>query len=187
MGSIGVIKVEEPDQLDWCWRHSLRAVRDTYLNGVAGDSPLFVQAWVEGPGYGLDVINDLDGRYAATLVRRRIAMRSGEADVVETVMDPDLEQLGQRLGVLLGHVGPLDVDLIIGAEGAYVIDLNPRFGGSYPFSHIAGADLPRAILAWLRGGQVDPAWLRSRPGVVGAKNIGIVVVDALNVVGWRNA
>jgi len=43
--------------------------------------------------------------------------------------------------------------------------INPRIGGGYPFSHIAGANLPAALIAWANGQQPDAAWFRIGPNV----------------------
>jgi carbamoyl-phosphate synthase large subunit len=66
-------------------------------------------------------------------------------------------------------VGNLDCDVIIGRDGPQVLELNPRFGGSYPFAHQAGANLPAALLAWARGETPRPEWLRVRENVTSAK------------------
>ena len=50
------------------------------------------------------------------------------------------------------------------------MELNPRFGGGYPFSHAAGANVPSALIAWRRGLAPKPEWLRVRPGVLSAKD-----------------
>jgi hypothetical protein len=53
--------------------------------------------------------------------------------------------------------------------GCYVIDINPRFGGGYPFSHIAGANLPAALIAWGTSREPDPAWFRVEPNVAASR------------------
>jgi len=84
-----------------------------------------------------------------TIIKRKIASRGGETDIAITVNSPELSALGERIANNLGHVANLDVDLILSDKGPYVIDMNPRFGGGYPFSHLAGINLPAAIITWL--------------------------------------
>ena len=65
----------------------------------------------------------------------------------------------------------------------YVLDLNPRFGGGYPFSHAAGANLPAALLAWASNAAPDPTWLEARPDVRVGKCDRLVVVPSAGSVG----
>ena len=44
---------------------------------------------------------------------------------------------------------------------------------------VAGVDLPAAIVAWLRGRQIDPAMLQERYGVVTQKDIELVQLEGL--------
>lgn len=60
---------------------------------------------IKGREYGLDVMNDLDGRYRATIVKEKMAMRSGETDAAGTIDNKELEGLGRTLGTLLCHRG----------------------------------------------------------------------------------
>src|SRR5260370_31650258 len=62
-------------------------------------------------------------------------------------------------------------------RGRFVLDVNPRLGGGYPFSHLAGANLPAALIAWADGIEPDAEWLRYRPGVLSSKYDGVMVVD----------
>ena len=35
------------------------------------------------------------------------------------------------------------------------LEMNPRFGGGYPFSHTLGANFPLAIIEWCSGVEFD--------------------------------
>lgn len=171
-GSIGIQVATNAEELRLAYHFAGNAVKHSCLvrsDELQHEPSLLIQERIAGPEYGLDVINDLQGRYVATLIKRKLSMRAGETDRAVTIHDPELEALGQRLGQTLGHVGNLDCDVIVGPDGPRVIELNPRFGGSYPFAHQAGANVPAALLAWASGEAANTAWLRVRPNVTAAK------------------
>ena len=63
------------------------------------------------------------------------------------------------------------MDIMQRANGDYcVLELNPRFGGGFPFSYEAGVNYPLAIIKWLRGETVDSSILQPRYGAMFAKN-----------------
>lgn len=124
-----------------------------------------VQPRLEGSEYGMDVVNDLDGEYAGYLGRRKLRMVAGETDRAVTVVDARLDEAGRQLSLAVGHFGPFDVDLLDVDGRLEIIDVNPRFGGGYAFSHIAGANLPAQLVAW-RSGESGTNHLAYRPGVV---------------------
>ncbi|MFC1500324.1 ATP-grasp domain-containing protein [Candidatus Zixiibacteriota bacterium] len=134
------------------------------------DRSILIQSKLPGHEFGLDIVNDLSGTTQAVLVKKKMGMRAGETECAVTVQNRQLEELGWKIGRALKHVGNMDCDVFL-EEGQepYVLEMNPRFGGGYPFSHIAGADVPRALLAWAIGEPVDPDWLTVRPNIVGAK------------------
>jgi carbamoyl-phosphate synthase large subunit len=74
-------------------------------------------------------------------------MRSGETDVAITVKEPKLESLGKMLGEITQHPANMDVDVFFDGTDAYILEMNARFGGGYPFSHLAGVDLPAPRLS----------------------------------------
>jgi hypothetical protein len=79
----------------------------------------------------------------------------------------------------LGHIGSVDCDVMVTDEDCFVLDINPRLGGGYPFSHMAGANLPAALIAWAEGAEPDPAWLRCQPGVLSSMYDGVMAMDRL--------
>ncbi len=148
------------------------------LSGADPRNNLVIQEHVSGQEYGLDVVNDLDGRYIGTLARRKLVMRYGNTDRAVTVDDPVFEQLGRKLGERLEHIGSLDCDVMLTDRGPLVLDLNPRFGGGYPFSHLAGANVPAALIAWANGEEPDPAWFQPRRGIMGSKYDGVTIIES---------
>lgn len=174
MGSIGVFMAEDLNELRVFHAMCARAVRSTYLryeSAIEQEHAVLVQERLNGQEHGLDVVNDLNGKYITTFVKHKLAMRSGETDVAITVDSPELIGLGAKLGRLLGHYGNLDVDAFLMGDQVHVLEMNARFGGGYPFSHLAGADLPRAIVAWLREEEPDPRWLKITHGITSFKDI----------------
>ena len=76
---------------------------------------------------------------------------------------------------MLCHRGNLDVDVQEEDGTYYVLEMNARFGGGYPFSHAAGADLPLALVLWAMGREPREEVLSARPGVRAQKDIRLLV------------
>jgi hypothetical protein len=57
------------------------------------------------------------------------------------------------------------IELAMNAYLQTVIDLNPRIAGGYPFSHVAGANLPAALIAWLNGEHANPKCFQIQPNL----------------------
>ena len=52
--------------------------------------------------------------------------------------------------------------------------MNARFGGGYPFSYLAGADLPSAIIRWVSGEKLNGELEGVRYGKIMHKDIRFV-------------
>lgn len=171
-GSIGVEIVFDEDELRAAYVLTGRKAGRTVIRGISSENAgpvVLVQELISGQEYGLDVVCDLDGRYVGTNVRRKLGMRAGETDRAEVVEDPALEALGESLAAAIGHRGNLDVDVMVGKNGPFVIELNPRFGGGYPFAHEAGANVPLALVLWAQGKVPESSLVRAKVGWRGAK------------------
>lgn len=130
-----------------------------------------IQKKLTGKEYGLDVMNDLEGNNVAVSVKQKLAMRAGDTDRVVTVDLPQVREIGHKIGTALKHIGNLDVDVMQNEKGEYcVLEFNPRFGGGFPFSYEAGVNLPKAIIEWVKGNEVDVAIIQPEYGKMFAKN-----------------
>ncbi len=137
--------------------------------GHGNSAPPMIQEKMVGDEYGLDIINDLDGNHVAVIVKKKIEMRAGETDKAVTVQNPELAHIGSRIGNELKHIGNLDCDFFEVVGEYYLLEMNPRFGGGYPFSHEAGVNLPKAIISWVKGEDAPSDCFNYRPDVVFAK------------------
>lgn len=174
MGSISIFIADNEEELNVFYKKSHRHIFNTYLKYESQSTPencVLIQEFITGDEYGLDVVNDKYGNHLITSVKRKLAMRSGETDGAITVDIPDLRQIGSRLAMVLRHIGNLDVDVLHRDGQYFVLEMNARFGGGYPFSHLAGMDLPAEIVRWVHGMEADASRLHVRHGVVGFKAV----------------
>lgn len=177
MGSIAVYEAETEEELKVFYNKAKRNIEKTYLKyeSVADiDNSILIQEKLGGQEYGLDIINDLEGNYVTTIPKMKYAMRSGETDCAVTVDCPKLKELGHKLSNALHHIANLDTDVFVTDEKCYVLEMNARFGGGYPFSHMAGVNLPLAIVKWLRGEAAGKELLTERVNVMSQKDINLV-------------
>lgn len=171
-GSIGLESIADMEELDIYYNLLMKKIKKTILaTASVGDEYIMIQEKLTGKEYGLDIMNDLKGNNVGVSVKQKLAMRAGETDKAITVDIPVVTEMGRKIGENLKHIGNLDVDIMQRANGDYcVLELNPRFGGGYPFSYEAGANMPKAILSWLKGQHVDKSWLKPTIGKMFSKN-----------------
>ncbi|MFQ3575832.1 MAG: ATP-grasp domain-containing protein [Cytophagales bacterium] len=178
MGSIGIQKAKNQDEVKFYFKAVKEEVFSSYLKYESKDfenESVMIQQALPGHEHGLDVINDLNGNYITTVVKRKIAMRSGETDVAETIDSPILMELGRKLSAICQHPGNMDVDVFFDGTTAYILEMNPRFGGGYPFTHAAGIDLPLAMVKWAKGEVLEESFFKPKIGVKAMKGISIIV------------
>lgn len=182
MGSIAVFEAENEEELRIFYEKVKRNIGKTYLKYESAEDvekSVLIQEKLHGQEYGLDVINDLYGNYVTTVPKMKYAMRSGETDCAVTVDSIPLKEFGEKLSGILHHVANLDTDIFIVEGRCYVLEMNARFGGGYPFSHMAGVNLPLAIIKWLKGEDVEKELLQERVNVMSQKDISMVWLDSM--------
>lgn len=99
-----------------------------------------IQEYIDGDELHLDILNDHNGKFISHCLKKKISMRFGETDIAKVTHDVKLKKLSKNLSKNLKHIGNLDCDIIYDKTKKipYIIDINPRFGGGYPFTHLSG-------------------------------------------------
>jgi carbamoyl-phosphate synthase large subunit len=128
---------------------------DFFLKYYAHEE-MIVQEFIGGPEYSFDILNDFNANFVTAAVKKKIKMRSGETDQGYAFKDREMLDVARELGQRLGHIGPLDVDFFMKDGKPHILELNPRFGGGYAITHMAGLDFTK-ILIELYYGKLDPA------------------------------
>lgn len=171
-GSIGLESIADMEELDIYYHLLMKKIKKTILaTASVGDEYILIQEKLTGYEYGLDVMNDLAGNNVGISVKQKLAMRAGETDKAVTVDIPEIYEIGKTIGEHLHHIGNLDVDIMQRENGDYcVLELNPRFGGGFPFSYEAGVNMPKAIIEWCNNNIIDPSILVSQIGRMFSKN-----------------
>lgn len=169
-GSIGIEFVNSLIELRESYSLLMLKVKKSILGTASvGDEFIIIQEKIEAQEYGLDIMNDFNGYNHGVAVKKKLAMRAGETDKAITVDSPDMRCLGKIIASNLRHIGNLDVDVFDNDGKLYVLEMNPRFGGGFPFSYEAGVNFPKAIIEWLKGNKIDDRILKPRYGEAFAK------------------
>ena len=178
-GSAFVYEAEDEDELRVLFQKTRNNIMSSSLRNEGDGEPdkiVLIQEKLHGQEYGMDIINDLEGEYCNTIVKIKYSMRSGATECAETVDNVCLKNLGYFLSRKLKHIANMDVDLFMLGDTPYLLEMNPRFGGGYSFSHMAGVDLPLALIRWLNNEPVPDAALKEKYGVMAHKHTDIVQI-----------
>ena len=178
--SIGIVQADHIEAIESAYWYACERLSKSVLpkSERGGSGPaILIQERLAGEEYGLDIINDFSGNYLCTWVRKKLCMRAGETDRAEVLRHSALELIGEKIGRSLKHTGILDCDVFVCDEVVFVLEMNPRFGGGYPFSHAAGANLPAILIALVEGRTPEARHLSINPSLVAAKCDRLVVVS----------
>jgi carbamoyl-phosphate synthase large subunit len=180
MGSIGIFEIDNAEELDVLYKKLHKTILSSYLNFESNqdiDACILIQQKIIGKEFGLDILNDLNGVYVTTIVKQKLAMRAGETDIAQVVDNSMFLKTSTKIAESLAHIGNLDVDCFVTADGGiYVLEMNCRFGGHYPFSHLSGVDFPAQIVRWCCNEKTDEKLLRFTDGILMTKDLVPVII-----------
>lgn len=107
----------------------------------------FLQEKISGTEFGVDIFNDPKKSFSRICIKKKILMRSGETDRSLIVTEKKIENFAKYLIKIFNHYGNIDCDIIKDKNNKlYLLDLNPRFGGGYPSTHLSGMNFLKYIL-----------------------------------------
>jgi len=158
MGSLSIFEAENKKELEVLYEKAKRSIQKSYLRFESNadmNRAILIQEKIKGDEFGLDIFNDLEGENISVTVKRKYAMRSGETDIAEVTENSELKAVGKKIAKSLSHIGNLDMDILLSEGKAYIIDMNARFGGGYPFTHNAGVNELEAIIRLCSGKELN--------------------------------
>jgi carbamoyl-phosphate synthase large subunit len=153
---------------------------------ASSDTPMIAQPFVQGRLVNVEACSDEGGKLMGISAWERHVSIAGETLLAETIEHPRALRTAQELLEASPIPGPIDIDMIEADGKMYVLEVNTRFGGGYPTSHLAGADFTGALVGALQGRQPETIY-RYRPGVTMTKELEPVVFDRSRVVSAREA
>lgn len=180
MGSLEIFTADNIEELNIFYHKIKRNIENSYLKYESRQDKkncVIIQQKIIGKEYGVDIINDLNGKYRSTIIRRKIGMRAGETDAAEIIENKIIYQMANKLSFLTKHIGNLDIDILSDGKNYYILEMNARFGGGYPFSHLAGVNLPLALIRWALNEEIEDSLLDAKLGVIGQKDIQIIKIN----------
>ncbi|MBI9070762.1 MAG: ATP-grasp domain-containing protein [Melioribacteraceae bacterium] len=98
--------------------------------------------------FTLDLYYDKNSKLKSVVPRKRIEIRSGEINKGITKKNDLIGFVKEKLSVLDGAVGCITLQLFVNnrTNEKYGIEINPRFGGGYPLSYLAGANYTKWLI-----------------------------------------
>lgn len=98
--------------------------------------------------FTVDAYYDRQHQLKCAVPRMRIFVRSGEINKGVTAKNELVDFLFDKLSHTEGAMGCLTIQFFMNSQTKRIvgIEINPRFGGGYPLSYLAGANYPKWIL-----------------------------------------
>lgn len=98
--------------------------------------------------YTCDLYYDKNGKLKCVIPRKRIEVRGGEVSKGITKKNKIKDFLESNFSKIEGARGCITIQLFMNTKTDNIlgIEINPRFGGGYPLSYLAGGNFPKWII-----------------------------------------
>lgn len=98
--------------------------------------------------YTVDCYYNRKHELCCVVPRKRIVVRAGEINKGVTHKNELVAFLKEKLPVIEGAIGCLTMQFFLHVHTRRIIgiEINPRFGGGYPLSYLAGANYPKYLM-----------------------------------------
>ncbi len=125
--------------------------KDELTSEILNDSKLLFMEYIDKSvykEYTVDMFYGKDNKVKSIVPRERIEIRAGEINKGRTSKNEIISYLRDRLNHIDGCVGCICVQLFFNPETNDIvgIEINPRFGGGYPLTYMAGANYPELLI-----------------------------------------
>ncbi|WP_028925033.1 ATP-grasp domain-containing protein [Pseudonocardia acaciae] len=131
---------------------------------------MIAQPYLRGVEMNAEVCCDLEGDPVRACLWRKLESRGGETLLAQTLHDDAVLRTAIEVAAEVRIPGPSDLDLMLVDDEVVVIEINARFGGGYPASHLAGADFVAALVDIASGRRVAPDF-GYQPGIMMTKEL----------------
>jgi len=108
--------------------------------------------------FTIDLYFNRDSELSCCVPRKRIEVRAGEVNKGMTLKNFLIPYVMERFKKVPGVYGCINFQVFVkhSTNDVYGVEINPRFGGGYPLSYLAGANFPGWIIAeYTDSSQID--------------------------------
>lgn len=98
--------------------------------------------------FTIDMYYDRNNNLKCLIPRERIEVRDGEVNKAITKKPDFIAELFKKMVHIKGFKGCITLQVFVNKDthAIYGIEINPRFGGGFPLSYLAGGNFPKWII-----------------------------------------
>ena len=155
--------------------NDIRIIDDIIYNA---STEFVLQPYINGTEFGVTAYVDfISGEVTDLFILKKIRMRAGETEKSESVLNDEIASLVLLFLDKTSLVGPIDIDVLEKDGKYYILEVNPRFGGSYPHAYECGINYIRNIANNISGKHNSNEIIKYEEGMVAFRYMTISVMN----------